>query len=144
MTAPQPAQFSNEGGNVGTTNIKVNLVGGSATTDQNGAVTVDDDNDLKIKVGSGFADNAKVSSFTLYEWDEDKSNGQGKEVGSWSRSDSGKQPSDKVKIEKARKNIKITDVNTVADTKYCYTATVTDDNGDHTTPDPELIVKKKR
>jgi hypothetical protein len=29
------------------------------------------------------------------------------------------------------------------DDSFCYTATVTDANGNHTTKDPELIVKKK-
>ena len=127
-----------------TKSVKVDLVKGKATTDQKGVITLDDDNDLKIKVGNGFKGRAKVTAFTLYEWDEKKGNGQGKLVGSWNRSDPGKQPNDKVKVDKDSKDIRITDVNNGDDARYCYTASVNDDNGDHTTPDPELIVKKKK
>lgn len=129
---------------MGTSKVTVNLVNGVPATDQNGAVTLDKNNDLKVKVGTGFAGTAKVSAFALYEWDSGKGNGQGNLLGTWTRGSSGTQPSTDVKIDKDGKDIRITDVDTVADTRYCYTATIHDDNGDHTTPDPELIVKKKK
>jgi hypothetical protein len=129
---------------MGTTNINVNLVNGSATTDQNGAVTLDKDNDVTISVGSGFAGKTKVSALTLYEWDENKGNGQGSLIGSWTRANPTSQPSTDVSVDTDGDNIRVTDTDTVADTRFCYTATVNDSTGDHTTPDPELVVKKKK
>jgi hypothetical protein len=123
--------------------VKVNLVDGHASTDQHGKVTLDQDNGLEIKIGKGFKHHARVSAMTLYRWDENRRRGQGERIGAWERSNPHSQPSPALYITYGKHHIGVTDVDPDDDARFCYTVTVSDRKGDHTTPDPELIVKKR-
>jgi hypothetical protein len=123
--------------------VKLNLVGGTVTSDQNGAVTLTKDSDtLRLDIGSGFKSGAKVWTFDLFEWKAAVPH-QGKLVGSWTRDNPNNQPSPMVQVSAGNPYIDVVDVDMVGDVTYCYDAKVRDTDGDHPLPDPELVVKKK-
>ena len=100
-------------------------------------------NTVDFEVGLGFATDPTVSELTLYQWDDNAPNHQGPHVGTWTRSPVGNTlPNLTVTTNEA--NIQVSDTNVSNDEyDYCFTVTVQDSNGNHTTVDPELRVKKK-
>jgi len=124
--------------------VHVNLSDGVVSTDQDGAVTLDGSNDLEIEIGSGFDSGAKVTAMTLYEWVASAANGQGPLVGTWERANPQSQPTPVLSITAGTHHINVVDVDETADAAFCYTATVTSNDQPYTTPDPELLVKKKK
>ena len=106
-------------------------------------------NSMKFKVGSGFTSNttvtAQVSKLTLYDWNETEPH-QGSVIATWDRSTASTEPFSYLDVATDGNDISVSDTNeTDPDTEYdyCFTVTVTDANGNHTTVDPELRVKKK-
>ena len=100
-------------------------------------------NSVSFEVGLGFSVSPEVSAFTLYQWDENAPNHQGPHVGTWTRSPVGNTLPN-VEVITQGQNILVSDTNDSEDEyDYCFTVTVHDSNGDHSTVDPELRVKKK-